>query len=264
MKLTLMIEGSATALATILANLPPDVTGGIMPEIIGGGAPILPGGEDDDSGPVDAAAPLFDNTGLPWDERIHSATKTRNADGSWKKRRGGPTGEALTAIETELRMRTAAQAQQPAPVPQPQPIAQPVPMPQPVPVAQPQPIPQPVPQPVPQPQPVPVAQPMPEQVQQPAPQPMPAAQQVVEQQPAMATQPLDFMGFMTHIQQQTTKQDANGAPLIHTDYLAQLTKRVSDAYQPQGYPALTAITDIGAYPFMIEYATGLIKADGRW
>lgn len=30
----------------------------------------------------------LDSKGMPWDERIHASTKTQNADGSWKKRRG--------------------------------------------------------------------------------------------------------------------------------------------------------------------------------
>lgn len=30
----------------------------------------------------------IDNAGVPWDARIHSASKAMNADGSWRKRRG--------------------------------------------------------------------------------------------------------------------------------------------------------------------------------
>lgn len=265
MKLTLMIEGSVTALAHILANMPPEcaVVGDtppaspVMPEQLATptapvpvpmpAMPPVPSG-DDDSGPVNTNAPAFDTSGLPWDERIHAATKTANADGTWKKRRNGPTGAELAAIEAELRARTAAQ---PAPVPMPQPVPQPAPVPMPAPI--PQPVPQLASVPMPAPVAAPIAQPMPAPVVEVAPQPE-----------AMAQQPLDFMGFMTHIQEQTMKQDANGAPMIHTDYLADLTRRVSAAYEPHGQPPLTAITDIGAFPHMIEYAIALIKNDGRW
>lgn len=30
----------------------------------------------------------FDSAGVAWDERIHASTKTKNADGKWKKRKG--------------------------------------------------------------------------------------------------------------------------------------------------------------------------------
>lgn len=48
-----------------------------------------------------------DASGLPWDERIHASTKTKNADGKWKKRKGvqQPTVEQ---VEAELRARTAS------------------------------------------------------------------------------------------------------------------------------------------------------------
>ena len=55
----------------------------------------------------------LDITGLPWDERIHSANQGKNGDGSWRKRRGVPDA-MVTEIENQLRARLVA-AQQPMP-----------------------------------------------------------------------------------------------------------------------------------------------------
>ncbi len=49
----------------------------------------------------------IDNTGLPWDVRIHASTKATNADGSWRTKRG--VDPALAAIVTaEIRSVMAA------------------------------------------------------------------------------------------------------------------------------------------------------------
>ena len=54
-------------------------------------------------------ADAVDKHGLPWDERIHSGTKVKNADGSWRQRRG--VDEALVkTVETELRALMAIEA----------------------------------------------------------------------------------------------------------------------------------------------------------
>jgi len=42
-----------------------------------------------------------DINGLPWDERIHSSTKTKNADGSWRGRKGVPP-PTITKVKAEL------------------------------------------------------------------------------------------------------------------------------------------------------------------
>jgi len=248
-------------------------TGAVSPQV--GTAPIQPApfpaainGDDDDNGPTNANAPAVDNTGLPWDERIHAATKNTNADGTWKARRGGPKGEQLAAIEAELRSQSAAPmpSPQPAPVPmtvptmQPQPV--PMPSPQPMPTIQPQPVPMPSPQPMPTMQPVPM--PMPEQVQQPQPVAATAAPTNTAAAPepatAQATGTLDFAQFMQHISQQMAKRDGAGGPLIHADYLAQITAEIGGAFDVQ----LSAITDIAANPQMITYAQQCMQRDGRW
>lgn len=43
----------------------------------------------------------LDSKGMPWDERIHASTKTQNADGSWKKRRG-VNDLTVKEVEAEL------------------------------------------------------------------------------------------------------------------------------------------------------------------
>jgi hypothetical protein len=59
--------------------------------------------------PEPAAAPsisgivLTDKTGLPWDERIHASTKTFNADGTWRKKRGIDV-VTISTVEAELRL----------------------------------------------------------------------------------------------------------------------------------------------------------------
>ena len=52
-----------------------------------------------------------DSTGLPWDKRIHSSSKAKNADGSWRKLRGLNDGALVARVEAELRARTAAGAE---------------------------------------------------------------------------------------------------------------------------------------------------------
>lgn len=51
--------------------------------------PVIPAGD-------------VDKHGLPWDERIHSGTRVKNADGSWRQRRG-VDAELVKTVENELR-----------------------------------------------------------------------------------------------------------------------------------------------------------------
>lgn len=44
----------------------------------------------------------LDKDGLPWDDRIHSSSKAKNADGSWRLKRGVDT-TLVTAVERELK-----------------------------------------------------------------------------------------------------------------------------------------------------------------
>lgn len=55
------------------------------------------------SAPAGATSPVaVDKNGLPWDERIHSGSKEKNKDGSWRQRRGTEP-DYVTQVEDELR-----------------------------------------------------------------------------------------------------------------------------------------------------------------
>lgn len=68
--------------------------------------------------PSTAAGPStgveLDKTGLPWDPRIHTGTKAKNADGTWRQRRSLNDDALLKRVEAELRATMALPA---APVP---------------------------------------------------------------------------------------------------------------------------------------------------
>lgn len=255
MKLTLMIEGSKEAIAAVLAALPADAVPAVVnvsnqpgpvqssppqpspaPLAAAPTAPALPvpnagSDEGDDSGPMNLTAPEVDSTGIRWDERIHSANKATTGDGKWRKRRGVDAG-TVAAVEAELRNA--------APVPIPQPPLQPVqPTPPPVPMMQ-------------MPQQQPALQPAP------LPMPVPPPQQAVQQ----ATQgtALDFAGFMAAISPKMGQMDAAGKPIIHADYLAQVTGEINQAFGAQ----LSSITDIANNPQMISYAVQILQRDGKW
>ena len=55
-----------------------------------------------------------DKDGLPWDERIHASSKTLNADGTWRKKRGVSDAE-VTQVEAQLRGVMAIPAVPPPP-----------------------------------------------------------------------------------------------------------------------------------------------------
>lgn len=48
-----------------------------------------------------ASTPSLDSAGMPWDERIHSGSKSVNADGTWRYKRGGDLAER-DRVEKEL------------------------------------------------------------------------------------------------------------------------------------------------------------------
>ena len=55
------------------------------------------------------AAPTLDKDGIPWDGRIHGATKALNADGTWRRKRNTADAE-FEAVKVSLQQATAAQA----------------------------------------------------------------------------------------------------------------------------------------------------------
>lgn len=57
--------------------------------------------EDKSMPPETEEVPEFDKRGMPWDERIHASSKSINADGTWRNKRGIDK-ETLEAVEKEL------------------------------------------------------------------------------------------------------------------------------------------------------------------
>lgn len=50
-----------------------------------------------------SASPDLDSAGLPWDPRIHSGNKAKNADGKWRQRRGLNDDGLVKTVGAELR-----------------------------------------------------------------------------------------------------------------------------------------------------------------
>lgn len=82
-----------------------------------------------------------DKSGLPWDERIHASTRTKTANGQWKKKRG-VEDFTVAHVETELRQVMGIPGAATPTIPQPPAVAATVPVP-PVPGAVPTPPPPP-------------------------------------------------------------------------------------------------------------------------
>lgn len=275
MKITLMIEGSASTIAAILANLPGDASH--VPNApstsIGTGTPVapafppsvpntvvvnhvapslptmpLPTTDADDEGDADEGTPTTDSTGLPWDERIHSKGANRlNADGTWRKRRGVDAG-LVAQVEAELRGAVPA-----APIVTPvatMPIPAPIPMPMPV-SGEGAPTP---PTPL-----APVAAPMPVGPAA-APATLPATPPLA---PAAAPThgEIDFGQFMQRMaEKMQTADPATGTPVVDATYLAAVAGEISTAFNV----ALNAITDIASNPQMITYAVQILQRDQKW
>lgn len=78
-------------------------------------SPPVPAAPAPVSAPRATALPVIpadavDKHGLPWDERIHSGTRVKNADGSWRQRRGVNDAAFIKGVEDELRALMALQA----------------------------------------------------------------------------------------------------------------------------------------------------------
>jgi hypothetical protein len=104
----------ATAVAAPLPTAP------VVPLPPSGEAPQIPAPPAPAASPVSVApvpsAPVtppnpanveVDASGLPWDERIHSSSKGKIADGTWKKKRGINDPALVARVEAELRQRMA-------------------------------------------------------------------------------------------------------------------------------------------------------------
>lgn len=84
-KLTFVLEISEAEQANLLARMTGTVGNSLSLAAVDG-APVAAG--DDDAGPADMAAPAVDARGIPWNGDYHASTKARNADGTWRTKRG--------------------------------------------------------------------------------------------------------------------------------------------------------------------------------
>lgn len=66
---------------------------------------------------ADMMTPKVDSEGLPWDQRIHAASRAINADGTWRQRRNVDQ-ELLEQVRAELRQTMGASAPLVPPPPQ--------------------------------------------------------------------------------------------------------------------------------------------------
>lgn len=73
-----------------------------------------PAASTDDEGQADPNAPEYDIAGTPWDKRIHASTKTRNEDGTWRRRRN-LSDVAYNSVMAELSQRGGPGTQPAAP-----------------------------------------------------------------------------------------------------------------------------------------------------
>lgn len=85
-ELTFILKITEAEQANLLARMTGTVGNSLSLVAVDGAAPVAAG--DDDSGPADTAAPAVDARGIPWNGDYHASTKARNADGTWRTKRG--------------------------------------------------------------------------------------------------------------------------------------------------------------------------------
>lgn len=256
MRILLLLDGSAAAIAAALANIPESLTASGVTDVLqalDGPMPVptftppmpVMSSDGEDDGPMNAAPPATDATGMPWDERIHANTKGQNEDGTWRKKRKVDAA-LVAAVEAERRGgAVAAPAPVPAPVPMPQGIPMVAAMPAPAPVAA-----------------MPAAVPMPAPIPAPV-TPVPAPAQIPVAAPApapVAVDPasVDFTGFMAHLTGRMQTQQ------ITSDDLIALVQQVNAAYTPHGHAPLGAITDLQQDQQKLTYAVQVLQHQGKW
>lgn len=109
---TAVVAPSATAPEAPTPGLPPAPPAPLPaapPPVPEAPAPTVP------ATPVSPAATERDARGLPWDKRIHSETKAKNTDGTWRRKRG-TADTFMQQVERELLGAVAAPAAPPLPV----------------------------------------------------------------------------------------------------------------------------------------------------
>jgi len=81
-----VVFGGAPANPTLTTAT--SVTVPAAPAVPSAGAPAAEKSEPTQTGPASSAATVErDSEGLPWDDRVHSETRKKNADGTWRYRR---------------------------------------------------------------------------------------------------------------------------------------------------------------------------------
>jgi len=191
--------------------------------------------------PTATSEPMFDDTGLVWDERIHAPSKQKVADGSWRKRRN--TEDAVyKAVEAELRAQYGQPVAAPVPVPVyavEQPVAAPVhaveqPVAVPVHVAYDAPVT------------LPVAAPAAVPVGNVA--PVATVSGVVAVETVTSEPAIDFHGLMQEVGSRIT------AGTVQPDRLNQIIGSISAQY---GVP-LNTFTDLAAQPTLVPVAYNML------
>lgn len=91
-----------------LAPPPPVTSPAAPPPVPPAGAPTAP------AAPTSPAGVELDSGGIPWDGRIHGSTKAKNADGTWRQKRGLNDPALRKRIEAELLAALAAGTLAPA------------------------------------------------------------------------------------------------------------------------------------------------------
>ena len=106
------LDAMAAAIAVLRGGAPqaaPKPAGPSVPGDPVRAAPAAPA-------PTTSGAEELDSAGVPWDERIHASTKSQNADGTWKKRRGVDPAEVDRVTAELTTAPEAPAAEQSAPV----------------------------------------------------------------------------------------------------------------------------------------------------
>jgi len=101
-------EAAVAALAIHFGGAPVDLSTGEVSDVpfrdasavfTGSAALTVSSGATPESTPPGAAE--VDKNGLPWDDRIHSSSKSKNADGSWRGKKGVPP-PTIAKVKAEL------------------------------------------------------------------------------------------------------------------------------------------------------------------
>ena len=126
-----VVQVGASALAEMLeeeAEIDPAAAFAPDPAQAFGDAPIPPAATPAVAPPpiVPASSAVeLDKNGLPWDARIHASTKARNADETWRNKRG-VSADTVAAVTAELRAVLAAPGPSVAAPPSPPPVSVPL------------------------------------------------------------------------------------------------------------------------------------------